>query len=105
MKSKAALRKQSIGYEKVQSLLAMRESLDALKRRYDLLESCVKATEREIIDLLESGTEVSCRYELQIRSIERRYPHWKELCALLAAKVPDTPTTTAVLAIKQRLLR
>lgn len=76
MKSNAA-RKLVVGHEQIQNLLVMRESLDALKKRYELLENSVRATEQEIIALIESGTNIECAFDLQIRTTERRYPSWK----------------------------
>ncbi len=82
----------------VQGLLAMRESLDSLKKRYELLENSVKAQEQEIIALVEAGATVNSSHELRIRATERRYPHWKESYAVVAAQLPSAPTTEEVLA-------
>lgn len=76
-RSNAALKRSIVTRTQIQSLLAMRESLDAMKKRYDLLENSVKATEQEIIAQIESGIEVDSDYDLQIRTSERRYPAWK----------------------------
>src|SRR5690349_19647825 len=97
MKSNA-LKKPVINNEQVESLLAMRESLDALKKRYELLENAVKGSEQELISLLESGAEIHSDHELMVRATERRYPHWKEAYATLSIQVPGAPNTEEVLA-------
>ena len=77
MNQSNALRKPIIAPIQIENLLAMRESLDSLKKRYQLLEDSVKATEQEIIEQIEQGAEIAGRYVLQIRATERRFPSWK----------------------------
>jgi len=99
MKSNTAvLKKPVISQQQIEALLVQRETLDSFKKRYELLENSVKATEQELIRLLEAGADVNADYELKIRSTERRFPHWKEHYAILANQVPSAPGTDEILA-------
>lgn len=88
----------AISHEKIHGLLAMRESLAAIKRRYEMLEDSVKATEAELIEGIESGCAFPPGIDLQIRTIERRYPHWKAAYAAVAAQVPGAKSVDVVLS-------
>ena len=106
MKSNAARNIQITEFQ-IQELLAQRESLDALKKRYELLENSVRATEQEIIVLVESGAEIRTSYDLQIRKSERRFPSWKAHFAEVAgAEAAErvlnetTPTIYKTLVVK-----
>ncbi len=103
----AALKKSDITDVQIQNLLAMRETLDAIKKRYELLQDSVKATEQEIMSLLESGAEVLSSQVVQIRTREARYPSWKshyvEIAGADAAELvlnATTPTVFKTLVIK-----
>lgn len=101
-----ALLKSAITSQEVESLIAMRVSLEGLKKRYRLLEDSVKTAELNIISRIESGTDLPERFFLQIKIIERRYPHWKAHFAELAGRnaaeevlrqTPATITKTLVI--------
>lgn len=83
MKSNA-LKKPEISRTQIEQLESMREAMDSMKKRYELLENAVKAGEQEIIYAIESGAGSPTGYDLQIRQIERRFPSWKAHYASLA---------------------
>jgi hypothetical protein len=66
-----ALKNRVINQQQVQALLVQREALDAIKKRYELLENSVRATEQDIIRQLEAGARAQCGHELSIRTVER----------------------------------
>jgi hypothetical protein len=105
--SNAALKKMVITDTEIQSILAMRESLDSMKKRYELLEDSVIASEQDVIAKLEAGAEVLTDKELIVRTLERRYPSWKsyyvELAGAEAAErvlAETTPTIYKALIVK-----
>ena len=82
--SNAALSKPVLTGTQIQALEVMRESLVAIKKRYQLLEDSVKAAEADIIHALERGASAPAGLVLRIRVTERKYPSWKSHFAEVA---------------------
>lgn len=93
----SALKRKFITNLQIEDFLARKTSLDSLKKRFELLEASVKTAEKEIIELIEAGAEVPPEYQIRIRNLERKYPHWKSYYASLQAQVPSAPTVEDLL--------
>lgn len=105
--SNNARKRQQISSTEIEALIARREALDGLKKRYELMEVSVRATEADLIKAIQSDADVPNGYDLQIRTTERKYPSWKShfaaICGAEAtARVLDetAPTVYKTLIVK-----
>ena len=77
-KWKPELKSPSVAESDVTKLLNLRESKSFLKKRLEQIDSELEALEQDLIERLEQGAEVKCRYPVSIKVTERRYPSWKD---------------------------
>lgn len=74
-----AIKKQIISLTEVNEYLALKESIQALKRRIELLTEGLDQSEKNIIAKLDLGANsFNCGLELTIRESQKRFPAWKE---------------------------
>src|ERR1700730_7335305 len=78
MKSNA-VKKEIVTVHEVEQALALRETLQGLKKRMDLIETSLQETETTIISKLDAGADFSsCGYSIFVKEVQKRYPSWKE---------------------------
>ena len=74
-----ALLKPVLSQSEVDQYLSLKETQDALKKRLTLIEDALTAVETSIIEQIEGGIDTSrCGYLVSVKTVERRYPAWKE---------------------------
>lgn len=105
--SNTARKHQQISPIEIEALVARRDALDGLKKRYDHMEASVRATEADLIEALRLGADVPQGYDLQVRTTERKYPSWKShFAAVCGAEATarvlgeTTPTIYKILIVK-----
>lgn len=93
----------------IEQLLAMRDAQRALKDRLGRLETSLEAIEGTLIALIEGGgADLSAiPYAVEVKRIERRYPHWKQIYIEIAGSKAaadileqTSPTVSKTLLIK-----
>ncbi len=62
----------------VTKLQNLRESKAFLKKRLEQIESELDSVETELIERIEAGAQITCRYPVSIKTSERRCPSWKD---------------------------
>lgn len=74
-----AIKKPIITASDVNEYLALKESIQALKRRIEMLTESLDQSETTLISKLDFGADTSaCGFNLSIRETEKRFPAWKE---------------------------
>lgn len=74
-----AVKKPFITAAEVNEYLALKESIQALKRRTELLTKSLGHSEANMIAKIDSAADASaCGYTLGVRESEKRFPAWKE---------------------------
>lgn len=74
-----AVKKPVITAKEVLEYLALRESIQGLKRRVELLDESLGQAELGLIAKLDFGADTEgCGFLLSIRETSKRFPAWKE---------------------------
>jgi hypothetical protein len=106
--SNTARKLQQISSTEIEAFIARRDALDGLRKRYDLMEASVRATEAGLIEAFQSGADIPHGYDVQVRTTEWKYPSWKSHFASIcgaegtARVLSETaPTVYKSLIVKQ----
>lgn len=74
-----AAKKPLITVTEVNEYLALKESIQALKRRIELLTESLDHSEANLISKIDFGADANaCGFNLSVRESEKRFPAWKE---------------------------
>jgi hypothetical protein len=79
MNAKCVLKSAPVTADELLRLTTLYESEDALERRLEAIKMDRKSLETSVIERLEFGSSTPRGFQADIRTIERRYPHWREL--------------------------
>lgn len=85
-KKKSELEATAITEIEIASLLNLRESKSFLKKRLEQIDSDLESLEQELIGRIEHGAKVTCRYPVNVKVSERRYPSWKDAFIRIAGE-------------------
>lgn len=81
--AKTALIKPTIGADELLDLSLKRETLGALKRRYEALQQVVKATESDLIGRIDSGSSLPDGHSVMVSEKAIRHVSWRsEFCSV-----------------------
>lgn len=105
---KTVLKAPVVNSEEILDLTLKRETLTALKRRYEEMEGIVKASEQALIAKVGQGAEIPHGFNLVISQKEIRHVSWKtEFAAVAGTEAVDSilsrtePTIYRHLVIKK----
>lgn len=80
------LKLKSVDDTDISKLLNLRESKSFLKKRLEQIDSDIEAIEKDLIERIDLGAQIICRYPVSVKVTERRYPSWKEEFIKLAGE-------------------
>lgn len=64
--------------DEISQILSLREMKKALSKKLDKIESNLKKSENELIELLECGCDVDSSFNISINETSKTYPKYKE---------------------------